>query len=231
MAEPSSTSVAISAAFPAPPPFYQAFTTSNLGHLSSLQEAHPSFTLLDLPPELRNLLPPPLPLPGQEYRIFGETHATPAPAPTEAPPKDTPNPHRLINTTRQLLLAFLSLTNSLAMDPDKWAPKWDDMKALLSEAHGIVNEYRPHQARETLIQMMEEQVERSKAETQGCKEVCERVRKVVGDVESREALTVPNMELQGEHRPSNKCWETTSGLDATEKHVWHIIEEEIGAFE
>ncbi|KAI4255039.1 MAG: hypothetical protein L6R42_006942, partial [Xanthoria sp. 1 TBL-2021] len=160
MAEPPVSSAAISAAFPAPPPFYKSFTTSNLARLSSLQESSPSLTLLDLPPELRNLLPPPPPPPNHQYRIFGEAHtATPA-APASPPPKDPPNPHRLIKTTRQLILAFLSLTHCLAVDPDTWAPKWDEMRALLSEAHGIVNEYRPHQARETLIQMMEEQVER-----------------------------------------------------------------------
>ncbi|KAL8674566.1 MAG: hypothetical protein Q9168_001009 [Polycauliona sp. 1 TL-2023] len=231
MAEPSSASAAISAAFPAPPPFYQAFTTSNLGRLSLLKKSNPSLTLLDLPPELRNLLPPPPPLPNQQYRIFGETHATPASTSTETPPKDTPNPQRLIQTTRQLLLAFLSLTNSLAIDPDTWAPKWDDMKALLSEAHGIVNEYRPHQARETLIQMMEKQVERCRNETRGCKDVCERVRKVLDDVETREALKVPNMELEEAHWPSNKNRETKSGMGTTEKQVWDIIGKEVGAFE
>ncbi|KAL8847985.1 MAG: hypothetical protein Q9221_006947 [Calogaya cf. arnoldii] len=231
MAEPPVSSAAISAAFPAPPPFYKTFTTSNLARLSSLQESNPSLTLLDLPTELRNLLPPPLPPPNQQYRIFGETHASSAPTSTETLPKDPPDPRRLIKTTRQLLLAFLSLTNSLALDPDTWAPKWDEMKALLSEAHGIVNEYRPHQARETLIHMMEEQVERCRAETQGSKDVCERVRKVVEDVESREALDVSKTDLEVVHQPSTKSRDGDLGVGVTEKRIWDIIEKEVGHFE
>lgn len=108
------------------------------------------------------------------------------------------------------------------------------MRALLSEAHGIVNEYRPHQARETLIQMMEEQVERCRAETRGCKDVCERVRKVVEDVESREALlneSKPELE-EGAHRPGTKSGDEELGLDVViEKRVWDIIEKEVGDFE
>ena len=76
---------AISAAFPAPPTFYKAFTPSNLAQLKSLKETStsPSGTqspsqsqgitksLLDLPPELRYLIPPARPL-GGRYRSFGE---------------------------------------------------------------------------------------------------------------------------------------------------------------
>ena len=232
MAEPSISSAAISAAFPAPPPFYKSFTSSNLARLSSLQDSNPSLTLLDLPPELRNLLPPPPPPSNQQYCLFGETHTTPAPPPTETTTKEPPSPNRLVQTTRQLLLAFLSLTNSLALDPDTWAPKWDEMKALLSEAHGIVNQYRPHQARETLVQMMEEQVERCRVETQGCKDVCERVRKVVADVEGWEGSTMSKMAPEEEeHRPNIKSKEANLGVGAAEKRVWDIIKQEIGAFD
>ncbi|KAI4226951.1 MAG: hypothetical protein L6R36_002765 [Xanthoria steineri] len=240
MAEPPVSSAAISAAFPTPPPFYKSFTTSNLARLSSLQETNPSLTLLDLPPELRTLLPPPPPPETQQYRIFGETHTAAPPASTNNPAplqKEPPNPHRLVNTTRQLLLAFLSLTHCLAVDPDTWAPKWDEMRALLSEAHGIVNEYRPHQARETLIQMMEEQVERCRAETKGCKDVCAKVRKVVEDVESREEasrkVTTTGVEEEEEvHRPSMKSrGDEALGGEGMEKKVWDIIEKEVGDFE
>ncbi|KAL8786632.1 MAG: hypothetical protein Q9213_002661 [Squamulea squamosa] len=231
MADPPNSSAVISAAFPAPPPFYKSFTTSNLDRLSSLQESNPSLTLLDLPPELRNLLPPLPPPSNQQYRTFGEIYENTAPTSLDTPPKDPPNPHRLLKTTRQLLLAFLSLTNSLAVEPDTWAPKWDQMRALLSEAHGIVNEYRPHQARETLIHMMEEQIERCKAETQGCKDVCEKVKKVVEEVEMQEASRKSKTGLDGVHPPTTRSKNKMSGINATEKKVWEIIENEIGAFE
>ncbi|KAL8860513.1 MAG: hypothetical protein Q9178_003172 [Gyalolechia marmorata] len=231
MAEPPISSAAISAAFPAPPPFYKAFTPSNLNRLSSLQESNPTLTLLDLPPELRNLLPPPPPPSNQQYRVFGETHEKSAPTSTDTPPKDPPNPQRLLKTTRQLLLAFLSLTNSLAVEPDTWAPKWDEMRALFSEAHAIVNAYRPHQARETLIHMMEEQIERCRAETQGCRDVCERARKVVEDVESQGGLKMSNTEPEEVQPPRTKSRDESLRVTSTEKRVWDIILNDIGDFE
>ena len=76
---------AISAAFPAPPPFYKSFTPQNLErqkeYLESLNLSSPkplstessAPDLLSLPPELRNLFPPPQP-PDGKYRSFGVEH-------------------------------------------------------------------------------------------------------------------------------------------------------------
>ncbi|KAL8699207.1 MAG: hypothetical protein Q9201_006135 [Fulgogasparrea decipioides] len=226
---PPPSSAAISAAFPAPPPFYKSFTPANLARLSDLQQSNPSITISELPLELHNLLPPPPPLPNNQYRIFGETHETPAPPSTDDPSKDPPNPRRLLQTTRRLLLTFLSLTNSLATDPETWAPKWDEMRALFSEANAIINEYRPHQARETLIHMMEEQVERCKTETKGCREACERVKQVVDGVERGEGFRVSDVGNQESERPTNTGKDGGSMLDA-EKRMWDIIVEEVGSF-
>ncbi|KAI4190383.1 MAG: hypothetical protein L6R41_000835 [Letrouitia leprolyta] len=227
---PPPPAAAISAAFPAPPPFYKSFTSANLAHLSSLQQSSPSLTIDDLPPELENLLPPPPPPPNTHYRTFGEIHQSPAPPIKELPPKEPPNPHRLLQTTRQLLLTFLSLTNALVEDPDSWAPKWDEMRALFSEAHAIVNEYRPHQARETLIHMMEEQVERCKLETKACEEACERVREVLEQVEKGEGLLQPGTgttEVDGQSKSRKE-----KDLKArTENRIWEVIEQEVGSFD
>lgn len=223
MADPPPASAAISAAFPAPPPFYKSFTPSNLARLSELDTSN------DLPSDLLNLLPPPPPSPNQEYRTFGEAHKNPAPLSADATPKDPPNPHRLVQTTGQLLLAFLSLTHSLATDPDTWAPKWDEMKALFSEAHAIVNEYRPHQARETLIHMIEEQVERCRAETKACKEACGKVREVLQRVEKSQGTAQPNFVAEeGQRLRAENDQELRT---ADEKSLWEVIEDEVGEFD
>ncbi|KAL8924920.1 MAG: hypothetical protein Q9208_003803 [Pyrenodesmia sp. 3 TL-2023] len=229
MADPPPASAVISAAFPAPPPFYKSFTPSNLARLSELEQSNPSLTSSDLPSDLRNLLPPPPPAPNEEYRIFGETHKNPAPFSADATPKDPPNPHRLVQTTRQLLLAFLSLTHSLATDPDTWAPKWDEMKALFSEAHAIVNEYRPHQARETLIHMIEEQIERCRTETKACKAACGKVREVLQKVERSEGTAQPNVIAEEEHRLRTE--KDKDSRIADEKSLWEVIEDEVGRFD
>ena len=61
---------AITAAFPAPPPFYKSFTFQNLARLQELRNAGTSEE--DLPSELRKLVPPPPPT--APYRSFGELH-------------------------------------------------------------------------------------------------------------------------------------------------------------
>ncbi|KAL8840755.1 MAG: hypothetical protein Q9170_001193 [Blastenia crenularia] len=226
---PGPSATAISAAFPAPPPFYKSFTPANLASLASLQESNPSLTANDLPSELRNLLPPAPPAPKQQYRTFGETHEISAPS-TDDPPKEPPNPHRLLQTTRQLLLTFLSLTHALATEPETWAPKWDEMRALFSEAHAIVNEYRPHQARETLIHMMEEQVERCKSETKACKEACARVRGVLEEVEKGQGESQPEMSIM-QTEESGVRGKGEKIKASTEKEVWAVIEQEVGKFD
>lgn len=111
MADQQQQPGAISAAFPAPPPFYKHFTEQNLSRLHELQQqqaqpdpptatSSPPPKPLDLPPELRFLIPPAPPSSGL-YRSFGDSynasspsrlaHHTPLPPPA---PTNTPHTHR-----------------------------------------------------------------------------------------------------------------------------------------
>ena len=58
----------------------------------------------------------------------------------------------------------------------------EHLRTLFINAHHLVNEYRPHQARETLIMLMEEQLRRTRAETQGIYEAKSRVETVLRDL-------------------------------------------------
>lgn len=104
------------------------------------------------------------------------------------------------------------------------------MRALFSEAHAIVNEYRPHQARETLIHMMEEQVERCKMETKACKEACERVRGVLEEVEKGEGLGQPELGSMDVEKRSRSGNEGRLRIK-TESRIWQMIEREVGSFD
>lgn len=86
MAEGQQTN-AISAAFPAPPPFYKHFTIANLEHLARIQDetgqdGKPEDSVEsttqasrppDVPAELQYLLPPEPPQSGK-YTVFGESY-------------------------------------------------------------------------------------------------------------------------------------------------------------
>ena len=55
----------------------------------------------------------------------------------------------------------------MSIDPSQYEEKLLDIKTLNINFHHLLNEYRPHQARESLILMMQDQLERSRAETEG----------------------------------------------------------------
>ena len=280
---------AISAAFPAPPPFYKAFTASNLAQLKSLKESSTSLpgtqplsqsqgttkSLLDLPPELRYLTPPAPPLDGR-YRSFGEersvclsppspiiaishhrtdslllqVHPTPPSLPPETPAviKSPPTPKSLTHLTRSILLNFLEFVHILATDPSssEYGPKWDDIRDLFRNAHVAVNEYRPFQAREALIMMMEEELEKGRAEIRAMKAMKEKVdgilaglgegldKEIAVAVETvglDKEIAVEKMGLEGlgkDDMPLNgpKRLKTKEAASEREERMWKMLREE-----
>jgi mediator of RNA polymerase II transcription subunit 7 len=89
----------------------------------------------------------------------------------------------------------------------------------------VLNAYRPHQARETLILMMEEQIRTIRAETEAVRESVGRAREVVeglarggegGDMNGRTG----EVESEGEKRRGVN--------ERREKRVWEVLEREVG---
>jgi mediator of RNA polymerase II transcription subunit 7 len=68
---------------------------------------------------------------------------------------------------KSLLLNFLELMGIMSVNPLQYAEKVQDLRTIFINFHHLLNEYRPHQARESLIMMMEDQLERSKSEIEG----------------------------------------------------------------
>jgi mediator of RNA polymerase II transcription subunit 7 len=74
-----------------------------------------------------------------------------------------------------LLLNFLELMGAIAINPSQYAEKVADIRILFINFHHLLNEYRPHQARESLILTMEGQLARSRAETKGIERMKEQI--------------------------------------------------------
>lgn len=71
---------------------------------------------------------------------------------------------KLLALSRAIILNFLELVGIMSNNPEEAAEKIEDLQTLFYNAHDLINQYRPHQARESLIMMMEAQLERSKTE-------------------------------------------------------------------
>ncbi|CAD6504914.1 BgTH12-00414 [Blumeria graminis f. sp. triticale] len=215
--EELSQSNPLATVFPAPPPFYQSFTPTNIQKFAAHRAkvlgsdkniASDTSTLLaDLPAELVHLQPPELPTAedgkfrcfGDVYYIFGKVKEdlpsleamgveqvyTPptSPARIQSPSQDSQAHHDrafiLKRLAKSLLLNFLELLGVLATNPSLWTQKVQDIRTLAINFHHLLNEYRPHQARESLIMIMREQLAKKKAEIQGVRECGERVEKIL----------------------------------------------------
>lgn len=190
----------IAAPFPTPPPFYEHFTKQNISRLRQLRkeagipqpsnssngEAKTDIDILALPTELRYLIPPPAPTDGK-YRTFGTSIDLNAPDatlseagipqlyPTTTSAQQNPQPH-LIALTRSLLTTFLSLVGILSQNPAAYyEERVDSLQTIMYNIHDLINQYRPHQARESLVLMMEERVARMRDETRRIAEAKEKV--------------------------------------------------------
>ena len=80
---------------------------------------------------------------------------------------------------KSLLLNFLELVGILSQNPEQYMEKIQDLRTLFINFHHILNGYRPHQARESLILMMQDQLEKSRAEMRGIMEGKEKVEKIL----------------------------------------------------
>lgn len=100
---------------------------------------------------------------------------------TTTPPSSVDRQSYLFRFLRSILLSYISLLGIVALNPVSPAKddKTADILTLVTNMHALINEYRPHQARETLIAKMEEQVQRKRNEVEGVRKISERVREVL----------------------------------------------------
>ncbi|ODM17279.1 Mediator of RNA polymerase II transcription subunit 7 [Aspergillus cristatus] len=192
---------ALTTAFAPPPPLWKHFNTDNIKRLEEIKKeaskgengkiqakkwTPTELRALDLPPELRYLVPPEIPTTGH-YSVFGELQnlSTALPSlkeqgieqlypssPTEEAAPELPSKpsqpfnhaYYLLKISKSLLLNFLEFVGILSVAPEQFQSKVEDLRNLFINAHHLLNLYRPHQARESLIMMMEEQLDRTREE-------------------------------------------------------------------
>jgi mediator of RNA polymerase II transcription subunit 7 len=188
--------------FPIPPPFYKHFIKDKIAQLHQIQKEKTESQATDnigdsisakpeeidptgLPADLRYLVPPPPPADGK-WRTFGAQHDLHAPDPSledagievlfpsDPSVKLNPQPY-LLSLARSLLTTFLALTGALSEDPTEYLERVTDLKTIVTNMHDLINQYRPHQARETLILMLEERIEKLRGEVRAIGEAGEKM--------------------------------------------------------
>jgi mediator of RNA polymerase II transcription subunit 7 len=93
----------------------------------------------------------------------------------------------LFRFLRSMVLSFIELLGIVAMDPssEESNEKMRNILTLVLNMHALINEYRPHQARETLIRLMEQQVARKRAEVEGVKKMAVKVKETLEGFEKQ----------------------------------------------
>ncbi|EAS36034.3 RNA polymerase II mediator complex protein [Coccidioides immitis RS] len=242
----------ITAAFPPPPPFWKKFTPENLERLEKAKrEAEPqalsrkwspeALHALKLAPELRYLVPPELPKEGS-YSLFGEAQSLSTQLPsleeqgieqlypssltneTAGPSPD--HAYYLLKISKSLLLNFLELVGILSINPEQYEPKIEDIRNLFINAHHLLNLYRPHQSRESLITMMEEQLEQAKEEIREMEQTKERVEIYLRELEAEGRNVSPNDEpvQTPESGPHNTKTQTSESQANGEQVLWKLLD-------
>ncbi|KAL4803798.1 MED7 protein-domain-containing protein [Aspergillus unguis] len=200
---------------------------------------------LPLPPELRFLVPPEIP--SEQYSVFGEVQnlstalpsleeqgisqlypSSPKPgANGEAAQPAQPLNHAyyLLKISKSLLLNFLEFVGILSVTPEQFEPKIEDIRNLFINAHHLLNLYRPHQARESLIMMMEEQLARSKEEIQHMDKLKEELNNAL------EQLAAEGGEVGSTDKPDTGDKKPTAKLEdritADGQLLWDVLDENL----
>lgn len=80
---------------------------------------------------------------------------------------------------KSLLLNFLELSGTLSRTPAHAEANIQDLRTLFINIHHILNEYRPHQARESAIAMMQNHLDKTRSETVAIRTQVEKAKRVL----------------------------------------------------
>ncbi|KUF81517.1 Mediator of RNA polymerase II transcription subunit 7 [Phytophthora nicotianae] len=162
MAEQEEAAPEIVSEFPAPPKFFTLYADGVESGPAPPEPMEPTYHMFGSPYSTQDVVPDLLPQPGKKlYAPQGEDG--------DGAPVDYKAEMKKIN--RSLLANFVELVDVLIKKPAVFksvgllltivaaSEKLDDMELLFLNIHNLINAFRPHQARETVIQMLKTQVQ------------------------------------------------------------------------
>ncbi|KAG6614831.1 Mediator of RNA polymerase II transcription subunit [Phytophthora cinnamomi] len=136
--------------FPAPPKFFALYADGVQSGPAPPEPMEPTYHMFGSPYSTQDVVPDLLPQPGKKlYAPEGDEG--------DAAAVDYKVQMKKIN--RSLLANFVELVDVLIKKPAMFNEKLDDIELLFLNLHNLINAFRPHQARETVIQMLKTQVQ------------------------------------------------------------------------
>lgn len=201
----------ISSLYPPPPPYFKFFTEDNKQKLESWKKDNPDTSDAEPPGELKFLVPPKQPE-GTHYRGYGSLWSFEDKLPSledlgwkklyeSVDDHDTSRAkiQELHKLTDSLLLCFLELIGIMSIEPLQFHVKIEDLKLILININHILNTYRPHQSRESLIMLLRHKIEQKQKEISNIDETCTSIRERI------QAITSQNIGvLASENSPSQQ---------------------------
>lgn len=111
----------------------------------------------------------------------------------------------------------------MSINPEGYAEKIQDIRKLFINFHHLLNEYRPHQARESLILLMEDRLERSRSETEGIRRMKAKVEEVLSNLGQSDPV-------DGEVKVVDVLQENgVAAHDGTSSAIWDDLRKEFGS--
>ncbi|KAJ1988175.1 Mediator of RNA polymerase II transcription subunit 7 [Coemansia sp. RSA 1358] len=207
----------LDALYPAPPDYYSLFTDANVERATSSSLA----TVLD-DHELRFLVPPPPPSSGS-YTMFGRTWQVNDRLPTLAEqqiPQLYPNGSidrvaELKKLNHSVIFEFLELVDVLIKDPSQYDTQTDRLRDIFVNAHHLINEYRDHQAKETLKMMLRQQIDNKRQATEATLAKCEELKTTI------ESLKQEALDMETRLNPATEATEKSQDFDNEEEKGDH----------
>lgn len=81
-----------------------------------------------------------------------------------------------------LLAKFLELLHILTTQPDGFQLRVEEIELILVNMHHLLNSYRPHQARQTLISCMEQQIQAKQQTSQSIQQQFKQVNDILDTI-------------------------------------------------
>ncbi|KAK1759888.1 MED7 protein-domain-containing protein [Echria macrotheca] len=230
--------------YPDPPYFWKAHTPENIERYNALKQAYADDKGLDVadvarvpevPEDLCYLNPPAEPADGK-WRLFGQQLSLEdelqsleaagierlgtAGDGADADGRHVDRALELKRLAKSLLLNYLELTRVMGNNPSQGEAKVLDIKTILLNMHHRINEYRPHQAREQLIQLMQESLDSKRAETATIRNAVDKANRVLTGLAS---IEIPEFEKKETVSESAKTQRDL--LEKRLSELWDQIDE------